>query len=119
MARVPEVRFAYLFGSTARGDDGPLSDIDLAVFLDEAADPFETRLSLIDLVTRRLGDDRVDVVVLNTAPVALAGRVLASRQLLFERDAFARHRYESRVMREFADFRVFERRHFDRRYRRG
>lgn len=28
------IKFAYLFGSCARGQSGPLSDIDLAIYLD-------------------------------------------------------------------------------------
>lgn len=33
LIRIPQVKFAYVFGSHARGDVGPLSDIDIAVFL--------------------------------------------------------------------------------------
>jgi predicted nucleotidyltransferase len=32
--RIEKVEFAYLFGSFARGDDFPFSDIDVAVFVD-------------------------------------------------------------------------------------
>jgi len=30
------VKFAYLFGSVAEGKEGKLSDVDIAVFLDES-----------------------------------------------------------------------------------
>ena len=33
LASVPEVRLAYLFGSVARRAEGPLSDVDVAVWL--------------------------------------------------------------------------------------
>ena len=118
-AAVPGVVFAYLFGSVALGDDGPLSDVDLAVYLDDTVDPSETRLAVIEAASRHLRTDRVDVVVLNSAPIALAGRVLASRRVVLDRQPFLRHRYESLTHREFSDFRLLERRHFARRYGRG
>ena len=71
------------------------------------------------LVSRRVGSDRVDVVVLNSAPIALAGRVVETRRVILDRDPFARHRYESSIIRQFADFRLVERRHFARRYGHG
>lgn len=38
----------YLFGSRARGDHRPDSDVDVAVFLDQVADPLGEQLDLID-----------------------------------------------------------------------
>ena len=55
-----DVMFAYLFGSVARGDVGPLSDIDIAVMCDDC----ETRIQwdLMEL----LGREDIDVVNLRT-----------------------------------------------------
>jgi len=47
------------------------------------------------------------VVVLNTAPTALTGRILQARQVIFDRDPFRRHLFESLALREFFDFRIF------------
>lgn len=44
----PHLRSLYLFGSRARGDHRPDSDIDIAVYLDEAPDPLGEQLDLID-----------------------------------------------------------------------
>src|SRR3972149_10925519 len=74
------VVFGYLFGGAAAGRLTPLSDVDVAVYLDEAADPVEGRLAAIRAVTSHLATDEVDLVVLNTAPTALAGRVLTNRR---------------------------------------
>ena len=38
----------YLFGSRARGDHRPDSDLDVAVFLDQAPDPIAEQFDLID-----------------------------------------------------------------------
>src|SRR5437773_8086069 len=106
----PLIVFAYLFGSGATGDLKPLSDIDVAVYLDEVADPVVAKLEVIGLVTEHLRTDEVDIVVLNDAPTALIGRVLGSRRVIVDRTPFLRHRFESRALREFFDFRIVEHR---------
>ncbi len=115
----PSVVFAYLFGGAAAGRLTPLSDVDVAVYLDRAADPVAGRLDAIHAVTSHLATDEVDVVVLNRAPTALLGRILATRRVILDRDPFLRHRFESLALREFFDFRIFERRLLERRARRG
>ncbi len=42
------LKAVYLFGSRARGDFGPDSDADVAVFLDHVSDPLQEQLDLID-----------------------------------------------------------------------
>ena len=76
-SRDTNVVCVYLFGSEARGDSGALSDIDVAVLLDE--DPPRTLAGLQLEIAGELEDHlgrEVDLVVLNTAPVDLAMRVL-------------------------------------------
>ena len=119
LAGHPAVRFAYVFGGAGRGDLRPPSDIDVAVYLDDAGDAAGTRLELIGMVTRHLGTDAVDLVVLNGAPTALLGRILQSRRVLVDKDPFLRHRFESLALRTYLDFRIFERRFLDRRFARG
>ena len=115
----PDVVFAYLFGSYASRRPGPLSDVDVAVYIEEGADLGSRRLEIIGALTRHLGTDEVDVVVLNTAPIALAGRVLSGRRVIVDRRPFVRHRYESLTNREFLDFRHFEHRLLERSFARG
>ena len=40
----PDVHFAYLFGSLAKGKLLPLSDVDIAVYLSESSDVLEKKL---------------------------------------------------------------------------
>lgn len=110
------VVFAYIFGGGAHGQLRPLSDVDVAVYLEDTADPVEQKFEFLRLVTAHLGTDEVDVVVLNKAPAALVGRILQSRQVIYDRDPFCRQRFESLALREFFDFRVFEHRLLSRRY---
>jgi predicted nucleotidyltransferase len=118
-AAQPAVRFAYVFGGAARGELRPLSDVDVAVYLDEGVDPVQTRLELMSLATKHLGTDAVDLVILNRAPTALLGRILRTRRVIAENDPLLRHRFESLALRQFLDFRLFEQRFLDRRFARG
>jgi hypothetical protein len=110
LAAHPSVVFAYLFGSAAHGELRPLSDVDVAIYLTDAADPVQTRLDLVTAIARHLRADAVDVIILNTAPTALIGRILRARQVIVDRDPFRRHRFESAELRKFFDFSVREQR---------
>ena len=114
-----EVVFAYLFGSAATGMLTPRSDVDVAVFAASGADTHAVQLSVVRACARHLGSDAVDIVLLNTAPISLAGRVLLSRRVLLDRDPHVRHRYESLHMRMFQDFRIREHRLLTQRNARG
>ena len=110
------VKFAYLFGSAAREEQSSLSDIDIAVYLSEDCDPAEAKLDIIGKLMDRLGRGRFDLVILNTAPLPLAARVIRCRKVLADRDPFSRHRYESRILREYFDFSVLEESILNRRF---
>jgi predicted nucleotidyltransferase len=86
----------------------PLSDVDVAVFLAEGVDRLEARLRVIGAITQHLGTDEVDVVILNDAPSALLGRILAGRRVILDSEPFVRHRFESVELRKYFDFRVIE-----------
>jgi predicted nucleotidyltransferase len=106
---------AYLFGSVARGDFRPGSDVDLAVLF--AEDPPRTLEGLgLDLADEIQSELRVpvQVVVLNTAPCDLVHRVLRDGRLLADRDPSSRIRFEVRVRNEYFDLQPLLER-----YRRG
>ena len=109
-AASPDIQFAYLFGSAATGALTPQSDIDVAIYVSSRADAHAIRLAVARAAARQLATDAVDVVLLNTAPLSLSGRVLGSRRVIVERDPHARHAYESATLRKFHDFRIREHR---------
>ena len=62
------IKLAYLFGSVAKGKEGKLSDVDIAVFLDESLNKKEIinlQLKVISELTSILKTDRVDWIVMN------------------------------------------------------
>lgn len=100
------VAFAYLFGSRAQGRPRPGSDTDIAVLLDDALDDqerFAFALRAFRPLERAAGT-RVDLVVLNDAPLPLLGRILGNRVVLYSRDEPLRLRYESQTLRKYWDF---------------
>ena len=114
-----QILFAYLFGSTARGEHNALSDIDLAVYFHGDVDLITEKLNLLGDLVDQMGTDCLDLVILNTAPLSLAARILRAREILVDRNPFMRHRYESLVMREFFDFSILETLILNRRYAHG
>ncbi len=119
VAAGPDVEFAYLFGSAASGARTARSDIDLAIFVSGDADAEEVRLEAARAASIHLRTDAIDIVLLNSAPLSLAGRILTTRRVLADRVPFARHQYESATARMFQDFRVRERRLLAARYAHG
>jgi len=129
LARLPEagryfmrqrqVEFAYLFGGLAQRRQAALSDIDIAVYLAPKADPTKARLKILGALNDIFKSDEVDLVVLNTAPLSLRGRIQRHRLTIADRNPFLRHRYESKTMREFFDYSYRERAILEGRYLRG
>ena len=116
LSRDQRVLFAYLFGGLAAGRLRPLSDVDIAFYLNDTGELAEYRLTLFGKVTDALGTAELDLVCLNTASISIAGRILQNKQLLVDKDPFRRHVYESLTLREFFDFRITEEAFFTRRY---
>jgi len=110
------VIFAYLFGGLADKVIKPLSDVDIAVYVKEIKDLAEFKMQLFDRLTDALGTGELDLVILNTAPICLAGRILQKRIVFSDKEPFRRHAYESVTLREFFDFRIQEDIFFKRRY---
>ena len=101
----PEVLEAYVFGSRAQGRAQPHSDVDVAVYVAEIPDaPFGFEAELAADLMSIVGDDRVDVVVLNRAPPLLYYRVLRDGERLFSRDARATTAREGRALSRYCDY---------------
>ena len=110
----PNILFAYLFGGLVRGQRKPLSDVDLGIYVKNVKRL--NFLSLFSKISQILCTDEIDLVVLNTAPISFAGRILQKRKILIDKDPFLRHQYESRILREFFDFTIREKEILHRRY---
>lgn len=97
---------AMLIGSQARGDAGPLSDVDVAVWHEPDLDPSQRlslQLGLASAAAHALGTNEVDIVMLNRAPPLLRHRAIRDAVRLVERDHDERVRMETRAIVEYLD----------------
>lgn len=79
----PQVEKVYLFGSRARGDAGPRSDIDLAIACPQAdAIIWSDICEAVDAAETLLC---IDIVRLEEAAPELAQKILTEGRLLYER----------------------------------
>jgi predicted nucleotidyltransferase len=86
-------RFAFLHGSQVSGTVHPASDVDVAAWWPSSPPPaFEVLLPPL-----------VDLLVLNSAPLELAGRVALHGRLLFDDDPAARVRWVASTRKVYAD----------------
>ncbi|WP_185981615.1 nucleotidyltransferase domain-containing protein [Skermania sp. ID1734] len=104
------VLFAYLFGSHAAGTATARSDIDVAVYCRPLPDLLALRLRMASVLTESSGLAGIEVVVLNGAPLALAGRVCECHVPIYCVDRAARARYESLINRRYREYKVHEER---------
>ncbi|MGH7308427.1 MAG: type VII toxin-antitoxin system MntA family adenylyltransferase antitoxin [Candidatus Rokuibacteriota bacterium] len=96
-----DVRLAYVFGSTARGEARPESDVDVAVLFDPEPGPrhLDSLTSDLQAAARR----PVDLVVLNTAPPLLVHQILKTGRRVLTRAEDERVRFETRATARYLD----------------
>jgi predicted nucleotidyltransferase len=111
-----DILFAYLFGSLGRGKPLPLSDVDIAVYLEEPGNLQEKKMEILGGLIDILQTDEIDLVVLNSASLPLRMRILENKKIIADREPSLRHHYESLTMREYFDFSIKEKEILNRRF---
>jgi hypothetical protein len=99
-----KVVFAYLFGSMAAGSPTPMSDIDIAVYLESDTGEFDCRMEIIGHLSDIFQTEDLDVVILKKAPPTLVMNILKAKEILVDKQPFIRHRFESMAFRQYFDF---------------
>jgi len=107
------VILAYLFGSTVRGDAGRLSDVDIGVLLDEKIpkkDRFDLELKLMGEITILIKKNKIDLIILNEAPLLLAYNIIKSG-IILKSDETDRVKFETKILSMYMDERYYIKRH--------
>ena len=82
-AKREEILFCFLFGSTANDKTTGISDIDVAVMLDESKidelkNPYGYKAELLAKLISLLSFNDIDLIILNEAPLLLKHRIVQS-----------------------------------------
>ena len=102
-----EIAAAYLYGSFAKGAAGRLSDVDVAVLLDESVFlkefPFGYKAELLADVMKALRTNSVDLVVANNAPPFLRFQITRYGRLIFSRSEVLRIEFQVKSVADYND----------------
>lgn len=103
------VNCGYLFGSIAENNPGPLSDLDLAVYLEvnlKENEQEEIIATIQNEIEKKLHlANQVDIVLLNQElPPALERNIVYDGKLIYIKDDIARAYYEADVIKRWLDY---------------
>ena len=101
------INLAYLFGSYAKGRITPLSDVDVAVLLNDNIDPkvyFDIQTDLSDQLSSHLNRE-VEVVILNRADLRLSYQVIRYGKIVFEKNRNMKANFERKALNIYFDLR--------------
>jgi len=102
----PEIKLVYFFGSQVSGKTGPLSDFDFAFYVHEEDHKkiFDLKFVLFDEISRALGTDKIDIVILNLVEgPELKYNIIKEGELIFSQEPF-KVLVEPKIIREYFDF---------------
>lgn len=109
MRAYPFIVAAYQFGSTVRGQEGPLSDLDIAILVDDEHAPSGVDFLRIELLLayefqRRLNVPEVDLITLNRQRITLQHAVLRTGRLIYDVNPKYRIQFTQKVIQDYLDF---------------
>ncbi|MCD6170422.1 MAG: nucleotidyltransferase domain-containing protein [Candidatus Latescibacteria bacterium] len=97
------ITLVYLFGSRVKGKVGDLSDYDVAVLVDGGV-PYQFKYQLAYELRNALNTERVDLVILNSAPIELAYNIISTGRLIYQRSVYDRVEFEANTMSKYFDY---------------
>ncbi len=107
------ILLAYLFGSTVRGNTGRLSDIDIAILVDEKSskkEHLDIELKILSEITILIKRDKIDLILLNEAPLLLAYNVIKNGVIL-KSNEMERVKFEIKIISTYLDQQYYINRH--------
>lgn len=82
---IPEIKFAYLFGSSVTGKSRENSDVDIGIYLNAGTKSFELISRILTSIEDIIPEFQIDLTVLNDAGVIISMEALKGK-LLFVRE---------------------------------
>ncbi len=105
-----DLMLIYSFGSRATDTDTPLSDVDIAILVDGLGnrDFKALSLNLIFKFSQLFDSDKIDLLILNKASLAIQFKVISEGKILYQRKLEIRTDFEEKVIKLYLDFKKFE-----------
>ncbi len=105
-----DLQLIYLFGSKATRRDTKVSDIDIAVLLNDR-EAYNLKNLILDLIfdfSRVFCSDKIDLVILNKASLAVQYYVISDGEILYALNPETRYNYEVNLISLYLDFKRYE-----------
>lgn len=102
----PYIQFVYLFGSRAKGNVHPLSDYDIAIYIDpekEPSTPYGIKSHVAGLFANKIPTQKVQIVILNEANPFLAFEAVDEGRLIFKKDPRTHHDFVFHTYQRYLD----------------
>lgn len=103
--KIGNVEFAYLFGSSARGDEFPMSDVDIAVYMRSKDVRLDDELRLHSELSRGLESNSIDLIILNKARnIILLEEIVRHGKVVCDNNPSLRESFELKILHDAIDF---------------
>ncbi|MGM0366833.1 MAG: type VII toxin-antitoxin system MntA family adenylyltransferase antitoxin [Actinomycetota bacterium] len=108
-----EILFSYLFGSRATGRAHKLSDIDIAIYIDqslidEKGYRYGYQAETLSDIMGLLGTSKVDLVILNHAKPLLRHRIIYYGKLIYSTDERKRIDFQVDTIHRYMDYKMLQ-----------
>jgi predicted nucleotidyltransferase len=107
LSTLQEIKFAYLFGSYANANFCKHSDIDIAIFLKEEDNNFDTKLSIHHKIQKTLQKE-VDLIILNDIKNLYLLEDILDGIILKDSKDNSREMFELKAEHDIKDYKSFQ-----------
>ncbi len=104
------VNFGYVFGSIIKDLEGPLSDLDIALYLDDEMTNYQRhqyRLKLLASLDEIFTQKAIDLIILNDATISLAYYIIKDGVLFYDYAPNEKQRVEEEIILRYLDYKPF------------
>lgn len=103
----PFIFAVFLYGSYGTEYQTPLSDVDIAIFIDPDKEIlFQEELQLGADLTSISGEDDINLLIINHAPVVLQYNIISTGSIIYERSTDRVSDFIERVLKNYADYAI-------------
>jgi predicted nucleotidyltransferase len=106
------IKFVYIFGSLVQRKKGPLSDIDISIYLNPELTTYQRhrlRLELISHIKDLIPSPEIDLVILNDLNILFADKILRKGICIYNIDPWEKQQFEEYILSRSLDFKTFSR----------